>query len=332
MCRDMQGQDRVGTHCLPIDVDACDTIFGFAPKPTLLACSRVSRVWRELAVPYLFRSLQVCRNSSYDDFLRFLDENTDIALYIRSLTLGYAPPALAPPAPDVTVDFNATISFTRPVVDRVLLATLADKLPRLQELKLYYIVLSSPDVSRRALTIPSASAVPAPAGMAEKLRSGLPRLRRLSIEGCWSASASTKTACDSYTLLDILSALPVDSIYTKHIYVTVERGTSMEPQFDLRDPPGQLDMHTLLTEAHPDYFDPGLGRLYDAFRRATAPRCLRRLRLDHISRRSTSCLRALGKLLTHAGLDALQELELPFTIDEVIHPLEDSPGEQPASP
>ncbi|KAH9899374.1 hypothetical protein C8Q73DRAFT_787259 [Cubamyces lactineus] len=301
------------------------TILGFASKSTLLACSRVSRMWRELSLPYLFQFIQVHRNASYDDFVQFLDGNATLARYIRDLTLGYAPPALAPPTPDVEVRLEFTISYTRPVVDRKLLVMLAAKLPRLQKLKLYYIVLSSTHPSLLALqsTTPSTSAVPAPADVADKRRSRLPRLQRLSIEGCCSIGASTETPCDLYTLLDIFSALPVDSIYTKDIYVSVEGGL---PQSGWGDPQGPLSMHTLHMEAHPQHFGLNLGQLYDALRRAATPRCLCRLRLDHIVRRSASCLRALGELLHHAGQDALREFELPFTIDGEILPLEDSPN------
>ncbi|KAJ8502250.1 hypothetical protein ONZ51_g73 [Trametes cubensis] len=306
---DLEHEGILG-HRFAVDVDVCHTVFGFASGSTLLACSRVSWMWREISLPFLFRSLEICRNSSYDDFLQFLDKKAIIARYIRDLTLAYAPPSLAPPTPhDVAFEINAKINkFKRPVVDRILLATLADKLPRLRELKLHYI---------------SAGALPAPDCIADKPKSELPRLRRLSIEGCWSAAACTDTACDIYTLLDIFTALPADSLYTKDIYVSVEGGP---PQSDSKNHQGQLDMHTLLMEGHPYYFDPRLGLLYDAFRQATAPRCLRRLRLDRMTRRSISCLHSLGNFLYHAGRDALREFELSFDINGPIHPLEDDPG------
>ena len=216
---DLEHEGILG-HRFAVDVDVCHTVFGFASKSTLLACSRVSWMWREISLPFLFRSLEICRNSSYDDFLQFLDEKANIARYIRDLTLAYAPPALVPTPHDVAFEINAKINkFKRPVVDRILLATLADKLPRLRELKLYYIVLATPDALRRVLpsTIPSAGALPGPAHIADKPKSELPRLQKLSIEGCWSAAASTETACDIYTLLDIFTAIPADSLYTKDI-------------------------------------------------------------------------------------------------------------------
>ncbi|KAI0656901.1 hypothetical protein C8Q70DRAFT_302078 [Cubamyces menziesii] len=319
-----QGLDRVGLtdaqSCLVLPIDICDTIFEFAPKPTLLACSCVSRAWREAARPHLFRALKILRDGpgSYDDFLQFLDENADIARYIRDLTLGYA----APPYPETSKNFVPV--DTRPVVRRRFLVTLVEKLPRLEELRLSGILLDGPDPSHTAVTLPLATSTSegarctAPA-IADGSKLGSFRLKWFLIVDCRSVGSN---ACYIPTLVDILSAVPADTVQMRDVYISFSLRHSLGQIKSI--PEGQLDVCALFMDANPFRAERQIRYLYDALRRAFAPRCLRRLRLDYMDRTSNSGLRSLGEIIRRAGGDALRDLELPFVIDGPVGLSEDT--------
>ncbi|KAI0326148.1 hypothetical protein GY45DRAFT_1329297 [Cubamyces sp. BRFM 1775] len=280
---------------LPLDV--CFTIFEFAPKRTLIACSRVSKAWREVSLPHLFRSITVSRCRSFDDFLQFLDEHADLAWYIRNLTLEYAPR----PVQEI---HGLKI---KPVVDRPFLVALANKLPRLQELCLLRVAFGRP--------VEGANTSPA---IANNSRLSSSRLRRLLLVGCHSVGINV---CHIHTLLDIFAAVPVDSIQTRDVYISSSlRHNAEQIPSHLQ---GQLDMPNLLMDANPFRAEGQIRYLYRALRQAIAPRCLRQLRLDHIDRGSNFGLRSLGEILHHSGRDVLQTFELPFVIEGPIGPLED---------
>ncbi|KAI0656900.1 hypothetical protein C8Q70DRAFT_302986 [Cubamyces menziesii] len=319
-----QGLDRVGLtdaqSCLVLPIDICDTIFEFAPKPTLLACSRVSWAWREVARPHLFRTLKVRTlrygPRSYDDFLQFLDENADIARYIRDLTLGYIEPLH--PGPTLEEFVN-----NRPVVRPWLLVALAEKLPRLEELRLIGgIYLDGPDPSDTLQLTTSTSEgtrSTAPATADGSTGLGSFRLQCLSIVGCFSVQAAI-------SLIGILSAVPADTVQMRHV-------SMMEPglRHGHRIPSTlecQLDVRTLLMDAEPFLAHRRNRYMYDALRRAFAPQCLRQLRLDYVDRASNSGLRSLGEIIHRAGGDALRDLELPFVINGPVGLSEDTPGKQ----
>ncbi|KAH9899371.1 hypothetical protein C8Q73DRAFT_319169 [Cubamyces lactineus] len=285
-------QDRVGFHTLPIEV--MGIVFEHSAKPTLLVCTRVSRLWRESSRPHLFESLTIRRSSSYDDFFSFLDANTDIARYVRNLTLGR--------------DHAAWLDGTYPLVSKTLLVKLTHMLPRLQELRIQDVQFDSRPTHSDA------------AVRDEDVRP--PRLRLFSMERC--CSMGTDPWVPQSVLFDVLSTLSADTIHLSSVYVASQE-TAVAPRPRLRP----LNPRCLVLSDMPSinvwHGTLSKKRLYEVLRLVTAPKCLRELRVDRVDRHDIACLTALGDFLSHAAQDALQEFELPFPICQPLVEAEDTP-------
>ncbi|TCD66774.1 hypothetical protein EIP91_000965 [Steccherinum ochraceum] len=91
MHRDIPLDSRPDTQARPhIPLELVDIILDYLhdDKPTLAACSLVSRDWRPSTRYHLFQALHIGGDAivgGYDNFLRFLDASPSIRPYIRSL-------------------------------------------------------------------------------------------------------------------------------------------------------------------------------------------------------------------------------------------------------
>ncbi|KAH9899330.1 hypothetical protein C8Q73DRAFT_315692 [Cubamyces lactineus] len=297
---------RIGFHSLPIEI--IDTVFKHAPKATLLTCSRVSRIWRDFALPHLFASIKVARQTSYDDFFNFLDAHPRLTRYIRSLEL-------------TTTSFYG--SGPHPTIDPPFLHMLAQKLPRLQELSLNLIGINSGSESTET-PVEDAQGIPL-----TTRRDGALKLKHLSINRCTFNNSFYN--CDLYALLAILCTLPADSIRVIDAWVDVPNSFDRNhPRIRRLSP---LDVSSLSLEnwylfssSRPPFqaHIENDAVLCDALRRMLLPRRLHTLRLGfELKARNKTRLDALGKLLRHAGKrDSLRYYALPFKIKHPIEPEE----------
>ena len=73
-------------------------------RATLFACSTVSHLWRDVALPYLFSSLKVRRHESFADVIAFLSTRPYIAACIKRLWLHRSGPPGSPSKPEVDHD------------------------------------------------------------------------------------------------------------------------------------------------------------------------------------------------------------------------------------
>ncbi|KAI0327216.1 hypothetical protein GY45DRAFT_1338947 [Cubamyces sp. BRFM 1775] len=292
---------RVGFHSLPIEI--LDTILKHAFKATLLASSRVSRMWRDFALPHLFASVKVAREWSYDDFFDFLNAHPKLMRYIRSLELASASPYA----------FD-----THPTIDPSFLRMLAEKLPRLEKLSLERLTIASGST-------PADTAEDMPGVPLAGRPNGAFRLKQLSID------RPNGYDCDLYILLVILCTLPTDSIRV------VDAWLKMPDSFDRNHPSIRhlppLDISSLSLEnfyLSPSSWAPVLVPLEkdavfcDALRQMLLPRRLQTLSLGvELEDRNKTRLDALGKLLRHAVKKGLRNYSLPFKIQCPIDPQEE---------
>ncbi|OJT15911.1 hypothetical protein TRAPUB_14193 [Trametes pubescens] len=131
-----------GIHKLPVELLDFVMQSLWEDKRSILACSRVSRLWHEVAHPHLFAFLKIASQFDFVGFYAFLHANTDIAGHLRKLQLKHT----------ITTWLNQSeLPDGFPGVGRAQLRDLVASLPRLQDLHLYRLwVMSSlnppPDV------------------------------------------------------------------------------------------------------------------------------------------------------------------------------------------
>ncbi|KAI0326153.1 hypothetical protein GY45DRAFT_1364072, partial [Cubamyces sp. BRFM 1775] len=290
-------QSRIGPHSLPIELFGA--VFEHLPKPTLLVCTRVSRLWRDCSCPYLFESLTISRGSSYDDFFTFLDQNPEFAGYVRNLTLE--------PGHENALGLNYAAA-DRLVVSRTSLVRLMHKLPCLRELRLRYVSFDNPRTH---------SGVSADVEGFD-MRAGPSRLRLFSMESCWAGDLSSYLLFPENLLFEVLSSFRADSIHLSTFSIVfqetqLEDGHGSAPQLHPLNPQCLIINNiATLSSWHSLH---NTKQLYDTLHRKIASGCLRKLRACKIYRHEVACLAALGNFLSHSAQDALQSLELLLSID-----------------
>ncbi|KAL1946260.1 hypothetical protein VTO73DRAFT_15387 [Trametes versicolor] len=264
-------------------------------KLAILACSRVSRLWREIALPYLFASIDIYREDSFDDLQDFLDTNIELARLVRRLRLTSQR--------DPTVHLQSD-SF--PILDRTKLRNLTAALPQLEELHLYMILLvdSSPD----ALGGPDQC---------------LPtrRLETLTIE--FVNPRSSNTPQSFLTFFNTISVFT--SVKTLVLTWPPIPDALLDPAHLIRT----FNVDTLISRTPFIAPEERWHLLYDALRKALVPGCLRALHLGgryNISAgHQPATLRSFGQLVRHAAPNALR-IDIPFPARWPVRPGEDSPG------
>ncbi|KAI9060343.1 hypothetical protein FKP32DRAFT_1595421 [Trametes sanguinea] len=286
----MQPRTAATTRLPALPLDVLHAVLEHASKPALLACSVVSRTWREAAVPHLFASLEIARSagSCADSSGEFLDAYPHLARYIRRLRLVHQNPRWL----ILPLD-------TYPVVDRGMLATLLTRLPCLEELYLRSLWIST--------VPPRLSDVSKNTG----------RLRKLTLADCGAEGKPTACA-DLRILLDLASAVPVDMLHIE--LLTVER----EADNPVASPPIRLlDCHALRLELQAEQsLDPGWDMMFwicDDLSAAFAPCCLTSLdlgcrSLSHVE----NSLRKLGQFLAHACSRTMRHLAFPVIIESTL--------------
>ncbi|KAI0325888.1 hypothetical protein GY45DRAFT_174953 [Cubamyces sp. BRFM 1775] len=267
-------------------------------KLTILACSLVSRSWREMSLPHLFSSLTIKRSFDYDDFIDFLASNPNLARYVRELKLGHLP-VQSSIFPDRTI---------RPTLTPTSLSRITTKLPRLQALVLRSVRLDAGDDSDAHPTI-----VPR-------------RLKELTIDDC---IVRRDLPVPLQVLFSILTAYPANTISL--LFLTLDYEVPFVPNTQHSGATAEsivkLEVESLvIKQAFSPTWPDSEAQLYDAFRQTLAPRCLRSLRAHaSIHRPDSGALRILGDFFNHAGRDALRYLELPFSIGQEVGPPESRP-------
>ncbi|KAJ2984104.1 hypothetical protein NUW54_g10563 [Trametes sanguinea] len=86
---------KASAKCLPtLPLDVLHAVFQHTSKPTLLACSVVSRIWREAAVSYLFASIEIARSAGQcaEVSKELLDMCPHLTRHIRRLCLAHQKP------------------------------------------------------------------------------------------------------------------------------------------------------------------------------------------------------------------------------------------------
>ncbi|KAI0326154.1 hypothetical protein GY45DRAFT_152039 [Cubamyces sp. BRFM 1775] len=281
-------RDHTGFHDLPFDV--LDIVFADLPKPTLLECMHVSRLWRECSRPYLFRSLTLTGRTSYGKFFPFLDANTDIAQYVRSLTM----------RPECAI-WPISTAF---------LVKLMDKLPHLQELQLSGLRFHSEPTPSNAL--------------ARDDEARPPRLSLLSLQLCEGGGKGSQLS--ENILFDILFAVAADAIHLSDFLMAYsEAPYASRPRFRSLNP-RSLVLGTL--DPSLDHYGDMITdrRLYDSLCQTIAPHCLHTLRASRIDRDEVACLAALGNLLSHSAQHTLRDFELRLISRQPLAESEETPG------
>ncbi|OSC98346.1 hypothetical protein PYCCODRAFT_1439379 [Trametes coccinea BRFM310] len=278
----------IGLHSLPLEV--WHIVLENAPKPTLLACSRLSRAWRELALPHLFASFDLCQNSGNvaDICEEFIDAYPHLARYIRRLRL-------------VRRDRWFMVSSNgRPVmVDHNLLVTLLTRLPCLEEVYLRSLGISTAS-QPRSLDVPLSR-----------------RLKKLHVVDCYDAGSGNTSSTDLRTLLDLAGAVPVEIIQFEMFSVERRKDKPVTtPSLRLLDPRAfQFDMRCDVYYRR----DQDLSWVCDVLRAAFAPRCLTSLRMSQwILGGDIDALRRLGRFIAHACSRTMQHLSLPVMINSAV--------------
>ncbi|KAI9060348.1 hypothetical protein FKP32DRAFT_1595427 [Trametes sanguinea] len=271
---------------LPLDI--WHIVFDRAPKATLLACSCVSRTWREVAVPYLFASIQVKRDAGCfaDISEKLLDNHPHLTRYIRRLELGR------------DNDWSVISSDIYPVVSRDLLATLFLRLPCLEELRFRSVWLSP--LQRQSPDVPTTR-----------------RLKKLDLVDCGEEWKRT-TPVDPRILLDFASTVPVDMVNIE-LY-TIQRQTMSPvptPPLRLLDAPS-LQLGSRLEERY--RFDwENNSWVCDALCDAYAPRCLTSVTLRFwVLGNDIASLRTLGRFFHHACSQTMRYLVFPVMINSAV--------------
>ncbi|KAL1946288.1 hypothetical protein VTO73DRAFT_15415 [Trametes versicolor] len=265
-------------------------------RVTILACSWVSRLWHEVALPYLFASLKIASKYDFVDFHGFLQMHPHIACRVRKLQLRVA---------DTEWTDRMRLQDDYPVVGRAQLIAVVALLPRLQELHLYRLWLfDSPDPAPDAPN-------PLPTRTLEKL----------TVEDC---SASGLAGAPSLvTILNVISVF--DSIDTVELLAmqlpswTTKRARLIRTVNVVALIAGDLGpIESRLTAS----------ALYDPLRASLAPGCLRSLELECIGAplvRVSAVLPSFGALVASAARNALH-IHIPFQVSlPQIGPNGDSP-------
>ncbi|KAI9060342.1 hypothetical protein FKP32DRAFT_1760346 [Trametes sanguinea] len=272
----------VGLHSLPLEV--WHIVLENAPKPTLLACSRLSRTWRELTLPHLFASIEIkrCTGNFAEPCEEFLDACPRLARYVRRLRLVN----------------NARWTGGRPVVDRGLLPALLTRFPCLEEVCAHSLFVCVP-AQPRPPDVPATR-----------------RLRKLDLIDCEDVNTSFRRSVDPRVLLDLASAVPINMINIELFGV----GTQ-EDDPEATPPLRPLDPRSLQFEMRYDAYriDRDASWVCDVLRAAFAPRCLTALRLGQwILGQDIDALRRLGRFIVHACARAMRHLSLPVVINSAL--------------
>ena len=297
-----------GFNTLPPELT--DLVFRHASedRDTALACTLVSRSWRDLALPHLFSALTVARQAAFENLLTFLNTAPHITRCVRALELGQIS--------DEDEDCNSQ-DAPPPAVRLDSLVALVAKLPALRVLLLRGIFFVDPPSTNPPIR---ANPVASP-GVAS---SGV--LKHLEVHGCFTHSIPDVPLVDLLTLIGVLQALPAESIALR--FVNIATSSPSDPRMSrITNPPTRLHVRELMLDSadcQPDY---DMSSLYDTFCQILAPESLEslRCRVGRDTTTSPSLMRSFGDFL-HLTAGALLRLDLPFALSHPVQPLEDDPG------
>ncbi|KAH9888793.1 hypothetical protein C8Q73DRAFT_166287 [Cubamyces lactineus] len=280
------GLDKLcGLSALPPEL--VDLVFEHTlyDKDSIRACTLVSRSWRAVSAPFLFSSLTVMRETSFDDFHDFLVTRPDIASCIRELELTQVPNGLDIGSPHAAVTPTA-------------LAALSANLPALRVLRLHRMWITEPLHGLSTPTNPVAS------------RS---RLKALTLHDCSNDSNSLMSL---RTLHAVLASFPSESVSLYWLTIVDASDLSAGCRGS------QLHIENL-TLYHIHAPTP-LFQYFRQILVPHCLRSLQ-ARMENAFNRDPDFLRVLSEFLIHVGGDQLRHLELPFVVGSVFAPEEDDP-------
>lgn len=257
----------------------------------MLACSRVSRLWREVALPHLFASLRVARSHSFDDLQDFTNTNADLARAVRKLQL--------------TSSQDQPSLFSQPVLpllDRIGLGRIVATLPRLQEIHLNMVHFVDPSLA------PGLPDIHPPTR----------RLKKLTIEYCCSPD-------DRHTLPMIFN---LASIFVSIDTLVLSDFPVVSIPLDPADLIRPLNVGTIVSRRLV-VGQMGSDLLYHALHKALTPGCLRSLQLGGLpwiwTGRQPAALHSFGQLVRHAAQNA-HRIDIPFAVCSPVQLVEDDLG------
>ncbi|CDO77110.1 hypothetical protein BN946_scf184592.g6 [Trametes cinnabarina] len=267
--------------------DIWNVVCEHAPKPTLVACSCVSRSWRDLARPHLFASITIARGEGdFVDVSEDLCNNfPNVARFIWRLELAH------------TSDWVAA-THPRPVVSHDLLATLLTKLPRLGDICLRSVRIDTEQLQN----------VDAPTER---------KLRKLEMVDCEVLDVvGGYNLPDPRVLFHFARALPADTVHIAVYNVIRLPATPAHPEPNLPLLAARsLSIKLRYEERYHTSAPWESSWLCDALRTTLAPNCLTTVYLGFwIRGHDVDCLRRLGRFLLHACSPDLRRLVFPVMI------------------
>ncbi|KAH9889845.1 hypothetical protein C8Q73DRAFT_705673 [Cubamyces lactineus] len=286
----------LGLEGLPLELSNVVFEHMATEKASLATCTLVSRGWRDIALPHLFRSVEGVQQTALSDFVHFLDARPRIPRLIRTLRINGIS--------------GISNNYLPGVVSLETLTALTAKLPSLQKLFLHKVFFADTpaDPSNGTVTGAVASAR---------------RLDQLVVHGCFDESKPER-AVSLPALLGMLDAFPADST-SLHSLMVADVPPSDPLMARVLNPPERLRVCELtlsrLTSRRRPHHDE-MGHLYDALRHVVAPGCLRslRARVERDTAPESESMQPFGSLVHYAARTLL-----PFALRHPVLSSEDNP-------
>lgn len=267
--------------CLPADITDIVIDHIYDDKPTLLSLALVSRQWRWCAQYHLFYSMRLrAVDSDYhaylERFVQFIQSNTDLAKFIRELTLGRKPQHATHPTLNLSWLIN-TLRF----------------LPSLRTLILHSCTLDASNMCMSALP-----PTPAPGPTLQKL-----------VLSCLRADISTfhiyLSSIHVRNTLHLLSIAVIPSSSSTAPHTNADTGTaltrSLTPEWDIISSVQSLtlELAAFVSRSTLSYYDSLLGRARSLTRLDIGPIFETEAQFDHLA----GYLKHSGGALRHLRLE-----------------------------
>ncbi|KAI1783305.1 hypothetical protein LXA43DRAFT_1047332 [Ganoderma leucocontextum] len=267
------------------------------PLATLIACSVVSRLWRDIALPQLFSTFRTRRTESFTDVVRFLSTHAHIAACVKRLYLQRT--GLVFPNPELKLHL-------KPEIDHHTVHALLEHLPALHTLCFLGVKFVDAHVVPSGSQFASSASPPVATTNTDALPDDLIRPHHLQ----WVTLQCCTVPRDPTPLFRILSLGDIGTFQVIHTEFPDE---PLEPAALHRT----LRMRKLELGLQSRW---KLDRLLEAFQRRLEPGCVRELNVvcDNWTSIASAgaLLRDVGRNLTvlklrlsHPGADAVNDMK-----------------------
>ncbi len=264
------------------------------PRGTLVACSAVSHLWRDVALPYLFSTLKARRRESFADVIPFLSTHPHIAACVKRLWLQRRGTDV--PRPEVDHDTVHALLARLPALVNLSFHTVAFVGPRL------HVPLSPQTASKSLATQPisTTDVCTPPSGD----RNGPYRLQVVLLYSC-------SVRHDLTPLFRILSLCEMETFRaTLTVVLHHDSGAG-----------SQVDLTTLHRPLRVRWLRVGVQKrqksqtpLLEAFRRCLEPGCIRELDVACVD---WNAIESAGALLRDVGCNLTTlRLNMLWTMSE----------------